>query len=61
MILYTSAFKHFRFFVLNANLDELKRYLTCKKNLSLHVDSNEVAKLINQSKFAIITPSVMVH
>lgn len=45
----------------NANLDELKRYVTCKENISLYVDSNSIAKLMNQSKFAIITPSVIVH
>jgi len=45
----------------NANLQELKEYVKEKKNIDLHVDSNKVAKLINQSKFAIITPSVMVH
>lgn len=45
----------------NKNLDELKKFVTCKKNISLYVNSKEVAKLINQSKFAIVTPSVMVH
>lgn len=45
----------------NANLKELQNFILDKKNISLHVDSNEVAKLINQSKFAIITPSVIVH
>ncbi len=45
----------------NANLDELIKYVAGKDNISLHVDSKEVAKLINQSEFAIITPSVMVH
>jgi len=45
----------------NTNLDELKKYVNNKKNISLHVNSNEIAKLMNQSKFAIITPSVMVH
>lgn len=45
----------------NANLNELRKYVVDKANITLHVDSNEVAKLINQSKFAIITPSVMVH
>jgi len=45
----------------NANLDELKKYVACKENISLHINSKEIAKLINQSKFAIITPSVMVH
>ncbi len=45
----------------NANLDELKAYTKDKKNISLHVDSKEIAKLMNQSRFAIITPSVIVH
>ena len=45
----------------NANLKELKEFVQNKKNISLHVNSNEVAKLINQSKFAIITPSVIVY
>ena len=45
----------------NANLEELKKFVTNKNNIALHVDSNEVAKLLNQSKFAIITPSVIVH
>ena len=45
----------------NANLKELKNFATCKDNITLYIDSNEVAKLLNQSKFAIITPSVIVH
>lgn len=45
----------------NANLDELKKYIKNRQNISLHVDSKEIAKLMNQSKFAIITPSVIVH
>lgn len=45
----------------NANLEALKEYVKDKPNISLHVNSQEVAKLINQSRFAITTPSVMVH
>lgn len=45
----------------NKHLEELKDFVTCKENISLHVNSNEVAKLMNQSKFAIITPSVILH
>jgi len=45
----------------NADLDKLKEYVKNKKNIALHIDSNEVAKLMNQSKFAIVTPSVIVH
>jgi len=45
----------------NKHLEELKNFVTCKENISLHVNSKEVAKLMNQSKFAIITPSVILH
>ncbi len=45
----------------NSNLKELKEFVKNKENITLHVDSNEVAKIMNQSKFAIITPSVIVH
>ena len=45
----------------NAHLDELKSYCEGKKNIALHVNSNEIAKLLHQSSLAIITPSVMVH
>ncbi|MFA6145475.1 MAG: UDP-2,4-diacetamido-2,4,6-trideoxy-beta-L-altropyranose hydrolase [Sulfurimonas sp.] len=45
----------------NAHLNELENYVNEKKNITLHINSNEVAKLLHQSRFAIITPSVMVH
>jgi UDP-2,4-diacetamido-2,4,6-trideoxy-beta-L-altropyranose hydrolase len=45
----------------NPNLISLKKYINSRKNITLKVDSNKIAKLLNQSKFAIITPSVMVH
>ena len=45
----------------NKNLNELKKYVTNKNNIDLQINSNEVAKLINQSKFAIVTPSVTVN
>lgn len=45
----------------NAHLDELKTYIKDKKNISLHLNSQEIAKLLHQSHLAIITPSVMVH
>jgi UDP-2,4-diacetamido-2,4,6-trideoxy-beta-L-altropyranose hydrolase len=47
--------------VANANLEELKEYIKDKKNITLFINSNKVAKIINQSKFAIITPSVTVN
>jgi len=45
----------------NKNLKELKEFVANKENIALHVNSNKVAKLLNQSKLAIITPSVIVH
>ncbi|MDY0264029.1 MAG: UDP-2,4-diacetamido-2,4,6-trideoxy-beta-L-altropyranose hydrolase [Sulfurospirillum cavolei] len=45
----------------NAHLSELQNYITDKPNIVLHVNSNEVAKLLHQSRLAVVTPSVMVH
>ena len=45
----------------NRHLEALQKYVEDKDNISLFVNSNEVAKLINQSKMAIITPSVTVN
>lgn len=45
----------------NAHLLELEAYAKNKPHIALHVNTNEVAKLLHQSLFAIVTPSVMVH
>lgn len=45
----------------NAHLNELQNYTKTHTNITLYVNSNEVAKLLHQSRFAIVTPSVMVH
>jgi UDP-2,4-diacetamido-2,4,6-trideoxy-beta-L-altropyranose hydrolase len=45
----------------NAHLSELLAYTLECDSIEVHVNSNEVAKLLNQSALAIITPSVMVH
>lgn len=45
----------------NAHLSELQNYVKDKPNITLHVNSNEVAKLLHQSRLAVVTPSVMVH
>ena len=42
----------------NKNLEELKEYCKDKKWVNLQINSNEVAKLMIQSDFAIATPSV---
>lgn len=46
---------------LNANLNKLKQYSKKQRNIKLYIDTNKIAKLINSSSFAIITPSVIVH
>lgn len=45
----------------NAHLKELQDYIVDFPTIALHINSNEVAKLLHQSHFAIVTPSVMVH
>lgn len=45
----------------NAHLSELQRYVKFRKNIDLFVNSTKVAELMNMSKFAIVTPSVIVH
>ncbi|MCG3675145.1 UDP-2,4-diacetamido-2,4,6-trideoxy-beta-L-altropyranose hydrolase [Aliarcobacter butzleri] len=42
----------------NRNLEKLKKYCKDKEWINLHINSKEVANLMNQSDFAIITPSV---
>jgi len=45
----------------NRNLDKLKEFVKDRENIRLEINSNKISKLINQSKFAIITPSVTVY
>ncbi|QOG12150.1 UDP-2,4-diacetamido-2,4,6-trideoxy-beta-L-altropyranose hydrolase [Arcobacter sp. FWKO B] len=45
----------------NKNLKELIRYTKNKKWVKLHINSNQVAKILAQCDLAIITPSVTVH
>ena len=45
----------------NKNLEELKEYVKEMKWISLHVDSNKIAKLMAKSDFAIVTPSVTLN
>jgi UDP-2,4-diacetamido-2,4,6-trideoxy-beta-L-altropyranose hydrolase len=45
----------------NTHLPELKHYVKTVPNIALHVNSNEVAKIMHQSKLAIVTPSGMVQ
>ena len=45
----------------NKNLPQLKDKVKSIHNIKLHIDTNEMARLMNQSDLAIITPSVIVH
>ena len=42
----------------NKNLEKLKNFCKNKKWINLQINSNEVAKLMSKSDFAIVTPSV---
>jgi UDP-2,4-diacetamido-2,4,6-trideoxy-beta-L-altropyranose hydrolase len=42
----------------NANLYELEQYSKAHTNISLHINSSEMAKLLMRCSFAILTPSV---
>ena len=45
----------------NKNLEVLKAYVEDKESVALHINSTQIAKLMNESKFAIVTPSVTVN
>lgn len=45
----------------NKNLKKLEKYVKNKKWINLHINSNQIAKLMSRSDFAIITPSVTVN
>ena len=45
----------------NKHLEELKNYIMHLKNVTLHINTNKIAKLMNKADFAIITPSVTIN
>lgn len=45
----------------NKNLSTLEQFVRVCPNTTLHVNSNNIAKLMNSSCFAIISPSVIAH
>lgn len=45
----------------NKHLQELKKYCKDKVWINLHINSNEIAKLMRKSDLAIVTPSVTVN
>jgi UDP-2,4-diacetamido-2,4,6-trideoxy-beta-L-altropyranose hydrolase len=45
----------------NPHVSEVETFVQERKNITLEIDSVRIAQLLNQSRLAIITPSVMVH
>ena len=45
----------------NKNLEKLKDYCKNKKWINLYINSKQIAKLMSESDFAIVTPSVTVN
>jgi UDP-2,4-diacetamido-2,4,6-trideoxy-beta-L-altropyranose hydrolase len=45
----------------NKHLKELEIYAREHKNVTLHINTNKIASLMNESDFAIVTPSVTVN
>lgn len=45
----------------NRNLSKLIKYTNSKKWINLHIDSNSIASIMNNSDIAIITPSVVAN
>jgi len=45
----------------NQNIDKLKRYISDKEWITLHINSNKLAKIMKRSDFAIVTPSVTLN
>ena len=45
----------------NQNIDELKSYIDNNNNFNLHINTNKMAKLMNQCDLVITTPSVTIN
>ena len=45
----------------NQYLDKLKEYIANKDNITLHINTDQIAKLMSDADFAIVTPSVTVN
>jgi spore coat polysaccharide biosynthesis predicted glycosyltransferase SpsG len=45
----------------NQFLSDLEKYVFSKQNVTLHVNTTQIAKLMNKADFAIITPSVTLN
>jgi UDP-2,4-diacetamido-2,4,6-trideoxy-beta-L-altropyranose hydrolase/UDP-4-amino-4,6-dideoxy-N-acetyl-beta-L-altrosamine N-acetyltransferase len=45
----------------NQHIEELRKYVKGKKNITLHINTSQIASLMASSHFAIVTPSVTVN
>ena len=45
----------------NRYLKELQEYVADKNNITLHINTDKIARLMNEADFAIVTPSVTVN
>ena len=45
----------------NKNLEALQEYAHSHPRVTLHINTNKIAKLMNESDFAIVTPSVIIN
>lgn len=45
----------------NQYLNELQKYVANKENVTLHINTCQIANLMNESDFAIVTPSVTIN
>ena len=45
----------------NQHIEALHKYISKKKNITLHINTDSIATLMNKADFAIVTPSVTVN
>mgnify|MGYP003972897959 FL=1 len=45
----------------NKHLKELEKYVCSRNNITLHINSNSIAQLMNNADFAIVSPSVTIN
>ena len=62
-VLETFSYMHANVVTTTANqyLDELREYVADKKNVTLHINTDHIAKLMNEADFSIVTPSVTIN
>ena len=58
---FTTIHTHVVTTMANKNIGNLKEYVHNKKNMTLHINSNKIAKLMAESHIAIVTPSVTLN